>query len=258
MLSTGTDDDRTNDVWKVLYNVGAVSALIVFLFIPFQVVVFFVWPPPDTVTGWFALFQKHPFVGLLDMDLLLTVDYLLLGLVFLALSAAFRIINRPLATLALMIELLAVTTYMASTAAFEMLTLSNGYAAATTDASRGIYLAAGETMMATWQGTAFNVSYVLGAVAVLILSFVMVRSALFSRATAYVGIAMGVMMLLPPTVGMAGVILSLLSLVPTAVWLVLIARGLWKLGHSEDAGVEKKQGVMRSQTRDMYHLTIRS
>jgi hypothetical protein len=42
-----------------------------------------------------------------------------------------------------------------------MLSLSEEYAAATTDAERDLYLAAGQAMLATFEGTAFQVSYVL-------------------------------------------------------------------------------------------------
>ena len=84
-------------------------------------------------------------------------------------------------------------------------------------------------MLVTWQGTAFNVSYILSAVALLIVSAVMLRSHLFSKFTAYVGIVAGVLMLVPPTAGMLGLVLSLLSLIPTALWLMLIARRLFQL-----------------------------
>ncbi len=43
-------------------------------------------------------------------------------------------------------------------------------------------------MLAIHQGTAFDVSYVLGSVAPLIISVVMLRSNIFSNVTAYVGI----------------------------------------------------------------------
>jgi hypothetical protein len=117
--------------------------------------------------------------------------------------------------------------YFASTVAFEMLTLSNQYARATTDAERSLFLAAGQAMLVTWQGTAFDVSYVLSALAVLIVSAVMLRSHhLFSKVTAYAGLSAGVLMSVPPTAGMIGVVFSLLSLVPLVVWLTLIARRL--------------------------------
>ncbi|HYZ60781.1 MAG TPA: hypothetical protein VE544_14095 [Nitrososphaeraceae archaeon] len=138
-------------------------------------VVFFLWPPPTSVIGWFALFQDNALVGLLDMDLLLIVDYLLLIGLFSALWASLRRANESLMAIALILQLVATASYLASTVAFEMLSLSNQYATATTDAERSLFLAAGQ-MLVTWQGTAFDVSYVLSALAVLIVSAVMLRS----------------------------------------------------------------------------------
>src|SRR5687767_11213401 len=105
------------------------AALAVLVLIPVQMVVFFVWPPPNSVIGWFALFQDNALVGLLlDMDLLLIVDYLLLIGVFSALWASLRRANESLMAIALILQLVATATYLASTVAFEMLTLNNQYA----------------------------------------------------------------------------------------------------------------------------------
>ncbi len=96
-------------------------------------------------------------------------------------------------------------------------------------------------MLATWQGSAFDVSYVLSAPAVLIVSAVMLRSHLFSKVTGYVGLSAGVLMLVPPTAGMIGVVFSLLSLVPLVVWLILIARRLLCSGTIERDRLSLKQ-----------------
>ena len=197
--NSSTDTEIADSNWKSLYKAGGVAALAVLLFIPIQMIVFFVWPPPSTVLGWFTLFQDNAFVGLLDLDLLLIVDYALMGLTFLALWAALRRTSQSVMAIGLTTELVGVTTYFASTPAFEMLSLSNLYTAATTDAERSIFLAAGQGMIATWQGTAFNVSYILGAIALLIVSVVMLRSRVFSKTTAYVGILASIMMFVPPT-----------------------------------------------------------
>ena len=45
--------------WSLLNKVGAVAALIIVGFMPLQMVVFFVWPPPTTVSGWFGLFSEN-------------------------------------------------------------------------------------------------------------------------------------------------------------------------------------------------------
>src|SRR3972149_2301538 len=169
------DAEIADSNWKSLYKVGGAAAIAVLLFIPIQMIVFFIWPPPSTVIEWFTLFKDNAFVGLLDLDLLLIVDYALMGITFLALWAALRRASQSFMAIALTTELVGVTTYFASTAAFEMLSLSNLYAVATTDAEKSTLLAAGQAMLATWQGTAFNVSYILGAIALLIISVVMLR-----------------------------------------------------------------------------------
>jgi len=215
--------------WKSLHRVGCWAALTVLVFIPIQMIVFFVWPPPSTVVGWFTLFQGNALVGLLDMDLLLIVDYALLGLVFLAIYAALKRASESLMAIGLTFQLVGMATYFASTAAFEMLSLSNQYAAATTDAERSTLLAAGQAMLAIWQGTAFDVSYILSAVAMLIVLAVMLRTSTFGKAAAYAGLLSGAVMLVPPTAGTVGVVLSLVSLVPLVAWLILVARRLFQL-----------------------------
>lgn len=228
-----TDTNIPDSNWKSLYRVGGAAAVAVLVFIPIQMIIFLLWPPPSTVIGWFTLFQNNILVGLLDMDLLLIVDYALMGVIFLALWGALKRANQSVITLALTLELVGVTTYFASTTAFEMLSLSNHYAAAITDAERAIFLAAGEAMLATWQGTAFNVSYILAAIALLIVSVIMLHSHVFRRAIAHVGIVAAVLMFVPPTAGTIGLYFSLISLAPTVIWLVLIARKLLQLAKGD-------------------------
>ncbi len=222
--------ETTASAWKPLYRVAAVAALIIVVFIPIQSIVFVVWPPPSTVIGWFTLFQHNRLLGLLDMDLLLIVDQVLMGLVLLAFYAALKRASPSLMAIALTAGLVGIAAYFASSTAFNMLSLSSQYAAATTAVQRAMFEASGQATLAIWQGTAFDVSYVLEGVALLIIAVVMLRSTLFSNATAYVGILMGVVMLVPPTVGTIGLLFSLGSLVPLEIWLILIARRLFQLG----------------------------
>ncbi len=140
-------------------------------------------------------------------------------------------LNKSYMTIALVIGLVGTTLFFASReATFDMLSLSNQYAAASADTERAMLLAAGQTVLAIYNGTAFDLSYIFGGVVILIFSVVMLQSNVFSKATAYVGIMMGILMLVPPTVGTIGLVLSLLSLVPTLIWLILIARRLAQLG----------------------------
>jgi hypothetical protein len=204
--------------------------MIMGVFIPIQIIIFVAWPPPSAVIGWFTLFQNNRLLGLLDMDLLLIVDQVLIGLVLLALYVALRRANQSWTAIALVAGLVGIAAYFASTAAFEMLSLSDQYVTATTEAERSMLLAAGQTMLAIYQGTAFDMGYVLEGIALLIIAVVMLRSALFGKKTAYVGILMGVMSLVPPTAGTMGLLFSLGSLAPLEIWDILIARRLFQLG----------------------------
>ena len=219
--------------WKILYTSAAIGALLMVLFIPVQGAVFAFWPPPETVSGWFALFQEHPFIGLMDMDLLLIVDYIIFLLIFLAIWFNLRSVNPALVTMALLFQVVSIATYFASTVAFEMLGLSHQYAVATTALEKTICLASGQVMLSVWQGTAFNISYLLGCLALILLSIAMLRSNVFSKVTAYLGLIAGLLMTVPPTVGMIGIIISFLSLVPIIPWLILIARKFFQLSHAK-------------------------
>ena len=79
-------------------------------------------------------------------------------------------------------------------------------------------------------GTAQNVHYVLGAIALLIVSIVQLRSVVFSKTTAVAGIIANVLAfgLYVPGIG---VYISILSVFPfLTLWLVLCARTFLQLG----------------------------
>ena len=226
----GSHSVTADSPWNWLYKVGGIAALIIVVLIPIQSFIFIAYPPPSAAIDFFTLFHNNKILGLLDLDLLLTVNNVLLILIYLALYRALRRANESFTAIALTIGLVGIVLYLVSReATFSMLSLSEQYAAATTEAQRSMFLAAGQTMLTIYNGTAFDLSYVLGGVVILIISAVMLRSNIFGKATAYVGTLMGILMLVPPTVGTMGILLSLISLVPTFIWLILIARRLFKL-----------------------------
>jgi len=129
-----------------------------------------------------------------------------------------------------------IAAYFASNTAFEMLSLSSQYSAAATEAQRAMFLTAGQVMLETYKGTAFDIYYVLNTIVLFVFSVVMLRSNIFSRTTAYLGILAGVLMVVPSSAGTIGLYFSLASLVPWAIWLILVARRLFRLGQ----GVSKE------------------
>ena len=96
-----------------------------------------------------------------------------------------------------------------------MLSFSTQYAAATTDAQRSLFEASGQAMLAIYQGTAFDVNYILGAVATLIISVVMLRSNSLGKLLLMQELWQRSLMLFPATAGTVGLYFALGSLVPS-------------------------------------------
>ena len=230
-----TDAETSDSRWNWLYKVGGAAVLIIAVFIPIQIIVFVAWPPPSTVIGYFTLFQNNRLLGLLDLDLLLIADTALFIPMLLALYVALRRVSESFMAIATTLGFFGIAAYFASNTAFNMLSLSDQYAAATTDAQRAMFLSAGQAMLAIYQGTAFHVNYILGAVAPLIISVVMLRSGIFSKVTAYMGILANVVAF-GLYVPMIGILLSLISVVFLEIWYILIAQRLFHLGRSVPRG----------------------
>jgi hypothetical protein len=223
--------------WKSLYKVGGAAALLSAVFIPIQVIVFIAWPPPlaGTAGDWFGLFQTNPLIGLIDLDLLLVADNVLLIPILLALYVTLRRASESLMAIATVLGIVGIVLFITSNPAIEMLSLSDHYAAATTDAQRATFLAAGQAILAGWQGTAFQVGYLLSSVAGIAIPVVMLRGAIFSKAIAYLGIlanAIGLGLYLPAI----GIFLALFSVVFLELWYILLGHRLLQLG--QGAGTE--------------------
>lgn len=137
--------------------------------------------------------------------------------------------NESYALVALALGLVGAALIVPARPMSELLSLSDLHAAATTDAARSQYLAAGEALLALFNGTAFLVNTSLGGISLLTSSFLMLRSDVFSKLTAYVGIAtnIGVCGLFVPGIGTA---LLFLSLPGYVIWYILLARTFFQLG----------------------------
>ena len=192
--------------WRALYKLAGIAALLaVFVFrrnlaaelallgelgllrgLPTE--------PLTSANDWFNLFQENRLIGLTLMNFFDLIEYALLGLVLLALYHALQSTRRSAMLVATVSGLIGITVYFASNQAFAMLALSERYIAATTAAQSSSYLAAGEALLAInnpgsiHQGTGIYLSLFLVLISGLIISIVMLRSRIFSKATAVVGI----------------------------------------------------------------------
>lgn len=224
---TAGEADRA---WKPLYWIAAAAALLSVAFIFIAGIVYAISPPPTTIEGWFRLYHENWLLGLLAGDLMMLASYVLMGLIYFALYGALRRVNQPFMALATALAFVGMAAYYTANPAFSMLSLSNQYAAATSAAERATLLGAGQAMITNWTGTAFDAAYLLSAIALLVVSVVMLRSTVFSKWTAYAGLAIGVLTLVPATAGTVGVVFSFVSLIPTVIWFLLIAWRFFQLG----------------------------
>ena len=200
-------------------------------------------PLPGNALDWFALLQNDPFVGLSLLNLFDLINFALVGLIFVALYAALRSVNKSLMLIAISIGLIGVAVYLASNQAWEMFSLSEQYAAATSDVQRSILLTAGDVLLVTnhpeapYQATGIYVGLFLVLSAGLLISIVMLQSDIFGKAVAVCGILANGLALLGfialafgPTVSW---IPPTLSAPFRMIWYVLIAIKLFKLAKSE-------------------------
>lgn len=221
-------NEKDRSPWRMLYRPGSGAALASVLITPITIAVYIVWPPAESVIGHFHQFQSSWLVGLLGMDLLYLLTNIILIPTWLALYVALRRINESLMAVALTLGLIATVALIAARPVVEMQVLSEQYAAAATETEQTIALAAGEALLAIYHGTAFNAHYILGTLALMIISFVMLNSETFGKRAATIGIAANLITLgyyLP----VIGVYISIFSVLFYWLWYFLIARRLWQL-----------------------------
>lgn len=223
-----TIDPTADQRWHLLYRIGAITGLLSVFVIACSIAVFIVWPPPTTVLDHFTRLQENWFLGLLGLDLLYLFSNIFAIPLFLALYVALRPENESLMLVAIVLTLLGVLLLFTIIPALEMLTLSNGYAVATTEMQRTTYLAAGEALLARYTGTTYHAHYIIGAIGLLLVCVVMLQSKVFSKVIAYVGIITNVVAfgLYVPEIGIA---LSAISGIGYWIWFMLIIPKLLQL-----------------------------
>jgi hypothetical protein len=193
-----------------------------------------------TAVDWFELFQDNWFFGLRNLGLLPNILNLSLSIpIFLALYEAHKHTNKTYAALAIVLSFVGTAIYLSNNAAFPMLTLSAKYATATTDAQRTLLAAAGEAILA--RGEDFTpgafIGFLFGELAIVIISLVMLRGGVFSKATAYAGLLGGLFLALftiwstfIPVFFEISMIVALNGGLLSIAWYVLTARKLFQIG----------------------------
>jgi hypothetical protein len=213
---------------------AGVAALIAGPLTIIDIMVYVIWPQPSTITAWFSLFHENWIVGLLDLDFLGMIIYIIVVPAIIALYLILRRTSLSWATVGAVLTFVGMAAYFASNTGISMLSLSGQYAAATTDAQRAMFLAAGQAVIAIFMGPAFTTSFCIVSSSLLVTAVVMLRSSGFSGKVAYVGVianVAGLAEFLPAPFAFL-IVVSLVNAIGLGIWFILVGRRLWQLGQA--------------------------
>jgi len=181
--------------WKTIYKIGAVTTIIVLCGIILDMVVGSVTGGdvaalPQTAIERYNQFKENWLLGLYNLDLLNIINQIILIPSIFALYAVHRNSNKPSALLSLILFLVGTTIFVTSNTALAMLDLTQKYFAAASEEQRMLLAAAGEAMLAKGAHGSLGVfiGFALPTFANVLMSCVMLKGNIFSRAASYIGI----------------------------------------------------------------------
>jgi hypothetical protein len=233
---------NTNSNWNTIYKLGAWAAIGAVLVGVVEILIT-ILPggntTQETVLDWFHLFLEVPFMGLRNMGLLNIFLNILAIFAYLALYGAHRkTAYKPLAALAAIISYVGISVFFATNRAFAMLGLSQQYAAAASDIQQTIMEAAGQALIfvgASHSPGTFLAFFLVESAGVLI-SYVMLRGGIFSKAAAYAGmLGFSILLLFEflasffSGLSQAAMLFAMIGGLLSMVWYILIARRLLQI-----------------------------
>ena len=217
--------------WKEIYTIAAIAAILSEIVLMIGIATVFIYPyAPGNISteSIFLLLQNDKLGGLISLDFHLVLGNLLGILLFLALYVSLKQVNNSYALIALVLGLIADVLIIPARPISELFSLSGLYATASTEVAKSQYLAAGEVLLSQFNGTGWFMNTFLGGFSLLISSLLMLRSSVFSKPTAYVGIITNaaVCLFFIPGIGMLFLFLSLPGYM---IWYVQLTRRFLKL-----------------------------
>ena len=217
--------------WKEIYTIAAIAAILSEIVLMIGIATVFIYPyAPGNISteSIFLLLQNDKLGGLISLDFHLVLGNLLGILLFLALYVSLKQVNKSYALIALVLGLIAHVLIIPARPISELFSLSGLYATASTEVAKSQYLAAGEVLLSQFNGTGWFMNTFLGGFSLLISSLLMLRSSVFSKPTAYLGIITNaaVCLFFIPGIGMLFLFLSLPGYM---IWYVQLTRRFLKL-----------------------------
>ncbi len=235
LLKSKLNDTTVDSRWKSLYKIGGVAAILIVVFSLIEVAIEAsggtgLTSTPSSVLEWFTLLQTNPLLGLANLGIFETIFFPLGVLMFMGLYFPLRRTSESLMAIGTALYFIGTTIYFASNNALAMLNLSNQYAIATSEVQKSMFLAAGQAVMATEQGTGMIMTFILGSLAGIIVSIVMLKSKTFSKPVAIVGIVANMFGLFGSSLGLAVWTINGLLMM---VWTLMVGRRLLQISRSQ-------------------------
>lgn len=233
----GTRGESATSDWNGLCWTGGIAAFVLIVYsLATMVQLVVLGGQPATAAEAFSLLQNNRIVGLLRLDLPTVLAMPLYYFVFIGLFAALRRADCAYVTLSAGLAFVGVTLLLATPTALSMVSLSEKYSAASTETVRVQIQAAGEAILATdiWHGTGAIMGGILLQSGTVLVSVVMLRSDVFSRTIAYIGILTHGLDLAHIILGVflpaAGIVLMAVAGPLYLIWFPLVGRRLLQLG----------------------------
>ena len=206
------------------------------MFFLFDIIIWIAFGPyPVNAEGWFTLLQSKKLIGLSLLSFPTLIGMILYYLTFIGLYSILKQANEAYAGLAAIFSFIGLAILICMNMAYPMTYLSNQYAAATTESQKILILAAGETKIVT-ANTSMNMGGLFVEIAAVIFSVLMLRSNVFGKITAYLGIIghgldlTRIVMILAFLPANLGAVLLMIGGLPQLIWLILVGRRFMQLG----------------------------
>ena len=130
---------------------------------------------------------------------------------------------------AFILAFISLTIYFSSNRFIEMYTISNKYFEATNEIQKYSLIAAGELLLSVYKGSSYFIYYTLSGLSLILLFKSFSKIEYFSKRTVKMGILSGFFMLVPATMGIIGMVFSLLSLIPWIITCVFLVSDIKKI-----------------------------
>lgn len=197
-------NNHEDHAWAGLFRIGAISAAAIVLIYVIELVVILIFGiPPSTAEGWFGILQRNRLAGLVQ-TFALDIAAEIFHIAFLvALCFLLKQTKKLSATLILsaVFGLIGFAVYFATNITFSMLYLSDQFATAGLEAQKTQLLTSGQALLAIYNGSGPFAAFLLLAISGILVSIVMLRSQVFAKWVAILGIVGYTLELgLPPSI----------------------------------------------------------